>query len=465
MPLIRAYALPHPPLAVPQVGRGQDAKIKDTIDAFNQVAKEIASLAPETILVITPHGTVYSDYLHISPGEEARGDFSTFGVDGLEIEAQYDTELAREISNCASEIGLAAGEMGERNPSLDHGVLVPLWFIKQFYSDFKLLRLAQSGLEPSAHYSLGKAIIAAADKIGRRVVLIASADLSHKLSEEGPYGFAEEGVQYDERALEALATGNFIGLFNISESLREKAAECGHNSYMVLAGAFDGRQVDSKLLSYEGPFGVGYAVATFQPKEPARDRNFLEQFEALSLAECEKLRLNEDPYQALARLSLEYTLKEGRSLPLTKTSLPQEMLDRKAGVFVSINKFGRLRGCIGTISPTTGSIAEEIIQIAVSAGLHDSRFDQVKLEETPYLSYKVDVLAEPEAIPDSSYLDVKRYGLIVMYGTKRALLLPNLEGVDSVEQQLSIARQKAGIPENIDISDIKLERFEVIRHG
>jgi AmmeMemoRadiSam system protein A len=141
--------------------------------------------------------------------------------------------------------------------------------------------------------------------------------------------------------------------------------------------------------------------------------------------------------------------------------LPDEMLKKKAGVFVSLHKNGRLRGCIGTISPTTVSIAKEIIQNAISAGLSDTRFDQVKAEELAYIDYKVDVLSAPEAISDTSQLDVSRYGVIVTSGSKRGLLLPNLDGIDTVEEQIKIAKQKAGITDN---EAVKLERFEVIRH-
>ena len=122
-----------------------------------------------------------------------------------------------------------------------------------------------------------------------------------------------------------------------------------------------------------------------------------------------------------------------------------------------------MRGCIGTISPVCRNVAEEIIQNAVSAGIHDPRFPSVREEELPLLEYSVDVLGGTERIQSEDQLDPLRYGVIVTRGRKRGLLLPNLEGVDTVEEQLSIARQKAGIRE--DETDVELERFEIIRHG
>ena len=460
MAIIRAYALPHPPLAVPDVGRGQENKISRTIQAFNDASEEIAELAPETIVFITPHNVLYADYFHISPGESARGDFSRFNAPGVRFNTRYDTKLVEEISRIAGREGIPAGTLGERDEKLDHGVMVPMWFINNRYTDYMSVRISQSGLDPSGHYRLGQSIAEAAELAGRKTVLIASSDMSHKLKREGPYGYAPEGPEFDDAVVEILSKGDFLSLLEIPETLRERAAECGYNSLVVMAGCYDRRKVDAMTLSYEGPYGVGYAIASFAPGERDDSRNFLEKFEESQLISARKSRNDEDRYRSLARRSLEHAIKNGDTLKLPD-DLPDELMKNKAGVFVSLHKNGRLRGCIGTIAPTTANIAREIIQNAVSAGLKDSRFDPVSAEELPYLTYKVDVLAEPEPISGPDELDVKRYGVIVTSGYKRGLLLPNLEGIDTVEEQISIARKKAGISEG---SPVKLERFEVIRH-
>ena len=137
------------------------------------------------------------------------------------------------------------------------------------------------------------------------------------------------------------------------------------------------------------------------------------------------------------------------------------MLSRRAGTFVSLKKDGRLRGCIGTIAPAASSVAQEIINNAVSAAANDPRFDPVEKEELARIVYSVDVLGETEKIDSPEKLDVKRYGVIVTKGRRRGLLLPNLEGVDSVEEQIAIAKEKAGIGKD---ECAALERFEVSRH-
>ena len=135
---------------------------------------------------------------------------------------------------------------------------------------------------------------------------------------------------------------------------------------------------------------------------------------------------------------------------------------KRAGVFVSIHKEGSLRGCIGTIEPATGSIAEEIVQNAISAATEDPRFAPVTLEELGLLDYSVDILSEPTRVAALSDLDPKKYGVICVKGYRKGLLLPDLPGVDTVSEQLSIAKKKAGISPSD--TQVKIYRFTVSRY-
>ena len=155
MAIIRAYTLPHPPLAVPGVGRGQEKGIGETLAAFDDIAVEIAGLAPETIVYITPHNVLYGDYFHISPGTSASGDFARFNAPGIKLETIYDADFVKEISRIAKQSGFPAGAMGEKDEALDHGVTVPMWFINSRYTSYKSVRVSQSGMSPSDHYMLG----------------------------------------------------------------------------------------------------------------------------------------------------------------------------------------------------------------------------------------------------------------------------------------------------------------------
>lgn len=167
-----------------------------------------------------------------------------------------------------------------------------------------------------------------------------------------------------------------------------------------------------------------------------------------------------DEYVKLAKDTIDTYIREGRKITLPE-GLPVEMTTKKAGAFVSIHKNGNLRGCIGTILSTTDCIGEEIIQNAISASTADPRFPAITEEELSELDISVDVLGEPEDIASPAELDVKRYGVIVTKGFRRGLLLPDLEGVDTVEDQIAISKMKAGIGQE---EEVKLQRFEVIRH-
>lgn len=460
MPVLGAFIVPHPPLIVPQIGKGEERKIQKTIDSYHEVARQIAELAPETIIVTSPHAVLYADYFHISPGTGARGDFRMFGAMDVSFSVRYDEEFVKELEALATEKELEAGTLGERDPNLDHGTMVPLYFINQYYKDYKLVRIGLSGLSVLEHYKLGRCIRETADKLGKRIVFVASGDLSHKLKEDGPYGFAEEGVQFDKDITEAMKKGDFLKFLQFSPDFCEAAAECGLRSFIIMAGALSGLKIEPQFLSYEGTFGVGYGVCAFKIIGEDENRHFDIIFREEQQKIAREKQKNGDAYVRLAKLSLETYIKTGRYVKLPE-GLPEEMTTRRAGVFVSLKKYGELRGCIGTISPVTGCIAEEIIRNAVSAGLEDPRFPPVRKNELADLVYSVDVLSEPEPVSSMDELDVKRYGIIVSSGRKRGLLLPDLENVDTVEKQISIAKRKAGIYNG---ENIKIERFEVVRH-
>ena len=480
MPIVGAFMVPHPPIMLPEVGRGEEKQIEATTRAYRQVADEIAALKPETIIISSPHSIMYADYFHISPGEFAHGDMGRFRASQVRFDVEYDTDLVEEICAISDSYGqenddiksmeiqgFPAGTMGERDPELDHGTLIPLYYIKEKYDNFKIVRIGLSGLSLPMHYEMGQIIQQAVEKTGVRAVYVASGDLSHKMKEDGPYGFAKEGPEYDERIMQVCGSGEFDRLLDFDEVFCEKAAECGHRSFVMMAGALDGIAVSAKELSHEATFGVGYGICTFEVKGEDETRHFLEKWRDNKKKALDERRKDEDLYVRLARYSLESYITLGKRIGRAdiKTDewkdLDPEMFGRRAGTFVSIHKDGALRGCIGTILPTCSCIADEIMQNAISAGTNDPRFPMIKEDELPYLEMSVDVLDEPEPIEGPDQLDVKRYGVIVTHGRKRGLLLPNLDGVDSIKQQIDIARQKAGIGEDEEYS---LERFEVIRH-
>lgn len=461
MAVLGAIMVPHPPLIIPEVGRGQERGIQQTIQAYHEAVKRLASWKPDTVVVLSPHSVMYADYFHISPGRKAQGNFWSFRAPQVEIKADYDAEFVDVLAHKAAGCGVSAGILGERDSSLDHGTMIPLWFLNQYCEGYQVVRIGLSGLPYSQHYKLGQCIQKTAAQLGRKIAVIASGDLSHKLKEDGPYGFQAEGPAYDAALMDCMGKGDFGRLFALSEEFCAKAAECGQRSFIIMAGALDGLAVQAERLSYEGPFGVGYGVCTYAVQGPALQRDFLRQYEDAVKERAARRKASEDAYVQLARRTIETYVRTSRKISVPD-GLPPELYAGRAGVFVSLKEEGSLRGCIGTIGPVRSNIAEEIIENAISASTKDPRFHAVRPEELDHLEYSVDVLGPAEPVASEAELDAKRYGVIVTQGGRRGLLLPNLEGVDTVQEQVAIAKKKAGIA--VSDTAVQLERFEVVRH-
>ena len=484
MALVGSVMVPHPPIILPEIGRGEEKKIQATTDAYEKAMAFAASLKPETVVIASPHTVMYSDYFHISPGLEAEGNFGRFRARSVRIHAEYDYEFVGTLCGLCDRDEFPAGTMGERDPDLDHGTMIPLYFLNHYMdpSEYRVVRIGLSGLPLTDHYLLGQKIRETAQKLDRRVVFIASGDLSHKLKEDGPYGFDPNGPEYDDRIMDVMGRAQFDELLDFDEAFCDRAAECGHRSFVMMAGALDGDALRTFRLSHEGTFGVGYGVCTYEVTGADEMRHFLDRWMEKKNARLAESRLKEDLYVRLARAGVESAVRRKKQLSSREIrtfmeeqakgtdrtgenpdpNCEREILERRAGVFVSIHKNGRLRGCIGTISPTCSSIAQEIAQNAVSASTRDPRFPAIRPSELDQLEITVDVLGDTEKISSPDELDVKRYGVIVSKGRRRGLLLPNLDGVDTVEEQISIALQKAGL--DTDEENYQLERFEVVRH-
>ena len=501
MALLAAYAVPHPPLIVPAVGAGQEAAIADTTAAYEEVARRIAAHNPDVVVITSPHAPLYRDGFFIADTPTETGSLGAFGHPEARITTQTDLKLGRAIADRLRRRDIPTAGAPAAHGEIDHATFVPLHFLARTLDleDVDVVRIGLSGLSDADHEFLGLSITRAVEDLGRRAVLVASGDWSHKLTEDGPYGFASDGPVFDQALADIFARGDLRELFSLDATLCENAAECGLRSFEIMAGALEGLPFTSELLSYEGPFGVGYGVAAFEvgcgPSSTEEEvetelrgaharKRMEERAEETGESACDSASgpATEtesdsdrnassgscdpfadpavDPLVALARASVESIVGAGQVLPMPQ-GLPDELTGRRAGAFVSLHERGQLRGCIGTIAPVRSSIAEEVVMNAVAAATEDPRFQPVRPDELDYLDYSVDVLGAPEPVDCLEELDPKRYGVIVTRGLKRGLLLPDLEGVGSVLDQIAIAKQKAGIRPD---QEVKLERFEVVRH-
>lgn len=453
--IVNSYILPHPPIIVPEVGRGKELDAIHTIEAVKKVAKEIAKDKPTTIILSSPHAPSFRDFVYITDTEMLSGDLAGFGYPQVKLEFQNNTELATLIGEKAENIGIKGGSLSKKDKvrfritdALDHGALVPLYFIEKELASFKLVHISTPFMTLIELYQFGESIAAAVNASDENVVYIASGDLSHRLTKDAPAGYDPRGCDYDAYLIDKLKNGDVEGLLKTEEGFIEAAGECGTRSFVMMLGALDEFKIKTDIYSYEGPFGVGYLVAKVNvQKEKGKNMD-------------NDKKDDKSDYVMLAKESLEIYIKENKRIEVPQW-VPSLLKENRAGVFVSIKKDGMLRGCIGTISPTKKNIAEEIMNNAISSGTEDLRFPAITKDEFSELVFSVDVLGEPEKIHSIEELDVKRYGVIVTSGWRRGLLLPDLEGVDTPLKQVEIVLQKAGIKSQ---EKYEMERFEVIRY-
>ncbi|MGB4748552.1 MAG: AmmeMemoRadiSam system protein A [Bacillota bacterium] len=464
--VILAGLTPHPPIIIPEVGRGDERGAMDTIGAMVQVGEAFSSADIDTLVIITPHGPVFSDAVSLLGNEILQGDFGEFGAKTVRLQVENDLELVETIKRNSQAHSIPCVVLDKRNvlrygagSRLDHGVLVPLYYLKkQGFS--KPVVVVNIGFLPYLDlYVFGQIINKSAAEIGRKIGVLASGDLSHRLKPGAPAGFNPRGIVFDETLMEYLGEFAVEKILSMPADLIADAGECGLRPICIMLGALDGAKVEPRILSYEGPFGVGYGVGLFEPKEWDEQYSRLDAIKQSKGQRIKKIRAEESYPVSLARRTVEAYVR-GEKLPDLK-DVPEEF-KKQAGVFVSIHKEGDLRGCIGTIEPVTGSIAEEIMHNAISAATRDPRFHPVTPNELDLLEYSVDILSEPVKVEDISELDPKVYGVICEKGKRKGLLLPDLPGINTVSEQLSIAKRKAGIDPYDD--DVTIYKFTVTRY-
>lgn len=265
MSLVGCYVTPHPPIIVPAVGRGRLHEVQSTVEAMRRLGEEAQLLDPDTIVVMSPHAPVDPDRMGVSVAARNRGSLANFGAPEVAVDLAGDLRLAESIVRGAVERGLPVRPLGSRDEvfELDHGTLVPLSFILQHLErPPRLVVLTFSFLDNRAHLEFGRAIAAAVEASADRILYVASGDLSHRLTPDAPAGYNPRGREFDEQVVKAFHACDATALLSIPESLLLNAGECGYRSLVVLFGILSGRHCLTRVLSYEGPFGVGYLVGS-----------------------------------------------------------------------------------------------------------------------------------------------------------------------------------------------------------
>jgi MEMO1 family protein len=465
--------MPHPPVIIDAIGQGRERLAQKTLEGMTKLAERIAQYKPETIIFISPHGNSFKNGTCILNEPVLSGSFASFGFEDLVFSKKVNQKLSESIYEVIEDKGLTAVLMDRQlahqygvNAELDHGVMVPLHYIDKLYSDYDIVHITPGFTSLEENYQIGQLIGSLLNQANRKVYLLCSGDLSHALKDDGPYAYNPKGIAFDTEVVHSITYKDPIKLLTLNEDDCQEAAQCGLRSILIGFGFVDGHRYDAEVLSYEGPFGVGYMTG-YLTKYPQTSQSMLDSIKHHQQHTYEQRCHKEDAYIRLARQSIEHYVKTHRRLDMKilyqgfPTKFIEECEKRHEGCFVSIHKHRVLRGCIGTTQGATKNLLEEIIYNAISACSSDPRFNAVHEEELLDLEIKVDILHESEPIHGIEALDVKRYGVIVEKDNRRGLLLPNLDNVNTVDEQVHIAMQKAGIK---DMQGMNLYRFEVERH-
>ena len=434
-----AGLLPHAPVLVPLVGGARSEEVAPTVAAMRRVAAACVQARPDALVLVSPHSPRRRGAFGLWEGARLQGSLAQFRAPRAAVDLAADSDLRVAITAAAKSRGLATWSIPA--DSLDHGAVVPLWFLVEAGWDCRTVILSLNYPGEGGCAELGETIAAAAVRQGKRVAVIASGDMSHRLQPGAPAGYHSRAHLSDEGFLTGLRHAKPTAMLELDPELLELAAEDAVDSTVVALAAAGWRADGREVLSYEAPFGVGYGVAVLfaetRSPEPAG---------------C---------LPAIARRSVEAALHgETAATPVVPKLDPLNEL--RAGVFVTLHTLkGDLRGCIGTIEPSRGNVVAETWHNARSAAFHDRRFKPVEARELPQLVFEVSLLEPAEDVASAADLDPRRYGVIVNgSGDRRGLLLPDIEGIDTVEQQLEIARRKAGLGAD---EPMRLQRFRISR--
>lgn len=269
MALVFAAISPHPPIIVPTIGSPTDLKkVKKTIEGMEKLSEIFAQAKPETVLVISPHGPVEFNQFSIVNSPILSGHFYYFGDSQTELIFRNEPALIEFIKKEAEKEKISLRLVNQKE--LDHGTLVPLYYLSQKLPNIKIVPIAFSFLDLKTHFKFGKTLQNAikfyqkSDRRKCRMAIVASGDLSHRLTFDAPAGYSPQGKEFDNLLVDLLRKKDVEGILNLDVNLVEEAGECGYRSIIILLGALDSLDWQPEILSYEGPFGVGYLAANFQ---------------------------------------------------------------------------------------------------------------------------------------------------------------------------------------------------------
>ncbi len=263
MPLVFAAITPHPPVLIPEIGKDNFKKLQKTQAAMKKLEQELYAAKPESLVIISPHGKILDDAFNINLNADYVANFKEFGDFSIELKFKSDYMSIQEI-RASDESQKAVPVILSSSPELDHGFGVALYYLAQHLKDIPIIPITYSALDLPQHFAFGQFLYHQLSSLNKRFALIASGDLSHCLTKDSPGGYSRAGAEFDKKVVSLVKKGSLKELLKLDQKLIKEAGECGLRSLAILAGAIEPMNVTPEVLSYEGPFGVGYLVANFR---------------------------------------------------------------------------------------------------------------------------------------------------------------------------------------------------------
>jgi MEMO1 family protein len=263
--IVYGAILPHPPILVPQIAGKRIKEIEKTKSALEDFSARLKKKTPDTIIVITPHGLVGQIAIPVYSAPVYEGNFRNFGLEKPNFKFKGDVSLSQQIIKEAKTANIEVAPISET--VLDHGVLVPLYYPYKLGMTQSIVPIAIAFRPLKELFEFGKVMAQAIVKSEKKVAIIASSDMSHRLTPDAPAGFSPEGKKFDDRLIELVSSMDVKGILEFDPVLATEAGQDALWSISMLLGALDGeKELKQEILSYEGPFGVGYMVAVFETK-------------------------------------------------------------------------------------------------------------------------------------------------------------------------------------------------------
>ncbi|MFW6279381.1 MAG: AmmeMemoRadiSam system protein B [Bacillota bacterium] len=274
MSIVMAGLSPHPPLIIPEIGGQRLGEVQDTVDSLQELSREMVDCKPDLLITISPHGQVFQDAVSVLDEEVVCGDLGDFGHPEVSFREVTDQKFIEKLTENSQQEGIELVTLSEDSVSnssvvaeLDHGVMVPLYYLREAGLDVPLIALTMGLLSYHELYEFGNLIQDVVAQSDLDALVLASGDLSHRLKPGAPAGYNPRGEVFDKKLVQLLEEKRFKEVLDMDPDLIRKAGECGLRPLIIMLGCIRDLKLQVDVKSYEGPFGVGYAVAGFHPEE------------------------------------------------------------------------------------------------------------------------------------------------------------------------------------------------------